>query len=105
MRKWKSMVSGAFAAMLVGGAGPAWAGGWYLMYPPIGGTTAPVYGWAIAKGYDTAARCEAERGQVEAMAQRDAPPHGVTQVEWTAEFRDSIRVGRCIASDDPRLRR
>jgi hypothetical protein len=104
----KAAVLGASAVL--SSISPAYAGqGWYLLLPPLDGTTrpakfdphAPLRVWDHFASFDSARDCEAQirESSVKYFEQADNHPSPET---LRAMFRGAW--GRCIASDDPRLR-
>lgn len=114
-------------------ANPATAGqGWYFLVPPqdrvfpgLGsrpGSTfsemaatlmkeIPLSEWVAYKAFDTAKECEAERdarsgwwSQQSSRAIQKRPPD-LKEVDLAAEQMTYWGMARCVASDDPRLRR
>ena len=75
--------------------------GWYLMYPPATqrsgpDSQAPLSKWEIDGSYSTAADCDAAyRDDLNSMVGLRQNSHDFLQTQ----------VGRCIASDDPRIAR
>jgi hypothetical protein len=73
--------------------------GWYLLYPPVTRNSGPdsypaLSRWHIDGSYGSAADChEAHRSDLNALQGLKQEPHDFLQVQ----------VGRCVATDDPRL--
>jgi hypothetical protein len=90
--------------------------GWYLMTPPVskdgdtvmvGGrpfdVSAPISEWHFQGSFDSAVAC----GTAQNSAESFKVPPGVDPKEqkWLAKNLQSIfALGRCIATDDPRLK-
>jgi hypothetical protein len=121
----------AFVLLLALSARAAWAGaGWYLLTPPVYGEgerlevdrSAPLQHWDQVLAFASAAGCEAARIKILDAATKALEPGGeIDKLRATmsgpgatdadrAIFalriykRFAEREGRCIASDDPRLR-
>jgi hypothetical protein len=80
---------------------PAWAGGWYLMLPPVAHDErgrpyfdegAPLGEWQHMGAYDSAAQCEEVK-----LSQRVG-----VKGKWV-NVPNANGYKRCIATDDPRL--
>jgi hypothetical protein len=83
--------------------------GWYLMVPPSSGShpqTAPLSGWLVIRGYDSAGECEAVRATktqppsqaVNDLVKKYAPPG-----KWVDLAPEINPAARCVATDDPLL--
>lgn len=83
----------------------AWAGGWYLMVPPLHSagveTRRPLRDWEIAESFDAAASCEQARAEMALIAANSA---GKTRAQTTISERKQYLAAICIATDDPRLK-
>ena len=93
--------SSVFLITLLLAVSPAWAGGWYLMLPPIVqddrgqpyyDDEAPLSEWQHMGAYDSAAQCEEIK-----LSQRTGVKGKMVKMP------DARGYKRCIASDDPRL--
>jgi hypothetical protein len=81
---------------------------WLLMNPPTQGAPAyilyhaPLSRWDVSEWYDTKAECQDRLKDITDNTQRDldACTHGECAVNVARGA-----AGRCIASDDPRLKR
>jgi hypothetical protein len=84
--------------------------GWYLMTPPPGPSgkpdfSAPLSEWSHMAAFDGAATCKKEHDSEFKSAQK--APMDVKN-EDDLEVRDlasAVKASRCIATDDPRLRK
>jgi hypothetical protein len=93
----------ALAATLFPRAAPA-GQGWYLLEPPIRShvvLAAPLHMWTHVSAFDTAKDCEASLGERGTRAAQDS--HDPSQQFRRAAIEAAV-AGRCIASDDPRLK-
>lgn len=79
--------------------------GWYLLEPPIRSNksdrAAPLHAWSHVNAFDTARECQAVLGERGTQAARDS--RDPSQQFRRAAFEAAID-GRCIASDDLRLK-
>jgi hypothetical protein len=83
--------------------------GWYLMVPPLtpgGGPHevlfhAPLSKWEVGEGHDTKAECEVSLRESVKNMDRDA---NACEVGSCAVQVVEYAHGRCMASDDPRLK-
>jgi hypothetical protein len=78
--------------------------GWYLVIPPwdkqhvFGGT--PLSQWTDYEGsYDTAKECAEGKEQL----LRDVDAEVKKYAGWQS-YKDAVILGRCVATDDPRLK-
>ncbi|MGB8413698.1 MAG: hypothetical protein WCE23_12830 [Candidatus Binatus sp.] len=68
---------------------------------------APLSGWPVFRGFDTASECEQDRQQIKELAQKDRPfsPEIPSMTrERTAVFKLAVTFAVCVSSDDPRLK-
>ena len=92
-------------------AASAWAGGWYLMLPPLTQDSndkalpapwRPVSEWELHQTFDTAAACEEGRDRlIRALGRMYSS--GLSPQEVHPNPRQAF-AARCIATDDPRLK-
>lgn len=98
--------------------------GWYLMLPPPhteyaqsgqildvrADDEAPLSEWAIARSYDTAAQCMAEKdariAELKPRVKPDILPkqNSVQELFGQRLLDQQNAMARCIATDDPRLK-
>jgi hypothetical protein len=83
--------------------------GWYLMVPPLQGPytflpqNLPLNRWGLHASFDTAAECQAYQGELVKEMQRKQ--RGKSKPTDADNVFASVAVyGRCIATDDPRLK-
>jgi hypothetical protein len=83
---------------------------WYLMVPPPNSSGSnsfegypPLSEWSVYKKYDSADDCEQFRLNIAAGLLQDPPPDFLRR--FGDSFIDVFEQARCIASDDPRLRK
>ncbi len=124
MKRW------AVALVLIFGATPVWAAGWYLMIPPLrrgpfiyGASTAellravdtkaPLDAWSTVSSFDSADACNTTLRGLLALAVNDAEEanekatrdFGLISIDERSKLvrERQIREAICISSDDPRL--
>jgi hypothetical protein len=92
--------------------------GWYLMMPPLKpdglpDKSMPLAQWDTMKSYDSASDCEKFRASGEFRTGScwfDSDPKTGNLEPWKSEDRDHFGIrlrnceGRCISTDDPRLK-
>lgn len=94
-------------------AGPAFAGGWYLMVPPekyvasrpVGAdTSAPLGQWTLYDVFDTARACKKEEAKEDKRALALLKTCGATAHSLRCSMPFRMMAEQCIATDDPRLK-
>jgi hypothetical protein len=81
--------------------------GWYLLLPPVGceecepNTVAPLALWEHFKSYDSASKCERGQEKLLLNAEKLAAKRSDMHAARTAK---RYSLGRCIGTDDPRLK-
>jgi hypothetical protein len=84
--------------------------GWYLMMPPIGADRsinddASISQWRITNSYDKASECEENRNAYKRMTADQAKAYHLALKESDTELvLMDMKMGVCIATDDPRLK-
>jgi hypothetical protein len=87
--------------------------GWYLMVPPMQGgyspKRAPLSHWGLFESFDTARECRNFQDDALKSTKDSLPPDEPKgQLSNNAIAKDLMRYagmfGKCIASDDPRLK-
>jgi hypothetical protein len=85
--------------------------GWYLMLPPIPktgtppDTTAPLNTWRSEGAFDTAHECQAYLVELDDLnSQRRAHLFASSNPARRGYLTLALLAGRCIATDDPRLK-
>jgi hypothetical protein len=84
--------------------------GWYLMTPPWSGPgkfndKAPLNQWQQAHAYDSATACEKGRYSTVKNFLKGHAPNGDMLNKETADYNAQLyAAGRCVETDDPRLK-